>query len=89
MQRRDADEIEGDYQEYLGDVITRNTSRDVAGAEGRDSYKRPDPSHPRFSQAAEDRRQLKAQARADKGRGLTSTLIPNAPMRHGMQFSGR
>ena len=89
MRRRDADQVEGDYQEYLGEVIARNTSRDVAGAAGRDSYKRANLSHPRFSQAAEDRRQLTAQARADKDRSLMPTRLPNAPMRDGMQFSGR
>ena len=89
MRNRFAPDTEGDYQEYLGEVITRNTSRDVAGAEGRDSYKRPNPQQPRFSQAADDRRQLKTQARVDRSPTMQAQLLATAPRRQPKQFSGR
>ena len=89
MRNRFVTDPEGEYQEYMGEVITRNSQRDYQGEQRQDSYRRPNPDSPRFSQAADDRRQLKSQARVDRSPVLKSQLLPNAPMRSGMKFSGR
>ena len=61
------------YQTYMGEVITKNTQRDVRAESQSDSYRRPNLLAPRFSQAAEDMRQLQQLQRANlttRQRGL-------------------
>ena len=89
MRNRFVTDPEGEYQEYLGEVITRNSQRDYQGEQRQDSYRRPNPDSPRFSQAADDRRQLKSQARVDRSPIMQAQLLATAPRRTPKQFSGR
>lgn len=65
------------YQEYLGDVITKNSSRDYKASVGRDIMRRPNVNHPKFGEHSERRRQLNQLDRADKRGGALNRLLEN------------